>query len=370
MTPVRHWSGNETRALRQAQRMSVRIFAEYLGVAVRTVTKWESLGATTSPRPDSQAILDTALARADADAQRRFELLLASGDVHVGRTRYRGTPNPGTPREWQYETWTDDLDRALFSLAKQDFARSASLVDRWLRRFGAQDLDGNGLYLRARSLALLGDIRVDQGNIHGPHSARTSYCGALRWFRELGIPRRAAQVELSLVVIDEMLGHVESAAKRYTALAADDRLCGRDRARATLWVGTALAKHGDHERAIVAMGEASKCFDELDEPVDWAAAQQKLALAHRGAGRLSDALRYVEVARSNCPPETPMQRVRMGTAHAHILLSDQATAENGLQMLDEAARESQLFGMAHRLASNMAIRQGFERARQRGRGRS
>jgi hypothetical protein len=43
--------------------MSTRAFAEHLGVALRTVAKWESLGAETQPRPDTQAILDTAHAQ-------------------------------------------------------------------------------------------------------------------------------------------------------------------------------------------------------------------------------------------------------------------------------------------------------------------
>lgn len=57
-------------------RLSVRAFAEHLGVAPRTVSKWENHGAATFPLPDTQAILDTALSRADEDAKQRFELLV------------------------------------------------------------------------------------------------------------------------------------------------------------------------------------------------------------------------------------------------------------------------------------------------------
>jgi len=59
---VTYWTGREAKALRHALRLSVRAFAEDLGVAVRTVTKWEALGAGTTPRPFLQATLDTALA--------------------------------------------------------------------------------------------------------------------------------------------------------------------------------------------------------------------------------------------------------------------------------------------------------------------
>jgi hypothetical protein len=56
--------------------MSIRGFANHLGVAARTVSKWEERGAATFPLPDTQAILDMALHRADDSAQKRFELFL------------------------------------------------------------------------------------------------------------------------------------------------------------------------------------------------------------------------------------------------------------------------------------------------------
>ena len=45
------WSGRETLALRTALRMTVEAFAEHLGVAVRTVAKWEALGPKIVPTP-------------------------------------------------------------------------------------------------------------------------------------------------------------------------------------------------------------------------------------------------------------------------------------------------------------------------------
>ena len=48
---VRLWTGREARALRAALRLSVRAFAEHLGVAARTVSKWEQLGQATHPAP-------------------------------------------------------------------------------------------------------------------------------------------------------------------------------------------------------------------------------------------------------------------------------------------------------------------------------
>ncbi len=63
-------------------------------------------------------------------------------------------------------------------------------------------------------------------------------------------------------------------ARRYAQLASDERLSARDRARARLWVGTALAKDGDHEYAARAMAGAARRFEELGEAQDWSVAQQ------------------------------------------------------------------------------------------------
>lgn len=110
------------------------------------------------------------------------------------------------------------------------------------------------------------------------------------------------------------------------------------------------------------MDEAIQRFEQLEEPDDWSVAHQKLALAYRGAGDLGNALRYIEVALANRSADSPMQRVRLDTAHAHILLSDKATSDNGLRLLDEAADTSRTFGMSHQLASIEGIRSVFERA--------
>ncbi|RSM90674.1 transcriptional regulator [Kibdelosporangium aridum] len=356
MASVRQWTGREARALRHALRLSVRAFADHLGVAVRTVTKWESLGAETSPRPDTQAILDTALMQADADAKLRFELLLTDG----------GTPTKGYyqsgPREWDYETWTDDLGRAAACLARQDFKFAASLVDRWLRRFDPHSLDSHGLYLHARSLVLLGDLQRDQGDIRGPLSARQTYRKAQQLFHDLDVPRRAAQVELSLAVVNEMAGQLQSAAERYEVLADDERLSQRDQTRAQLWIGTALSKDGNNGYAVHVMQAATERFEELEEPDDWSVAHQKLALAYRGAGDLGNALRFIDVALSHRSPDSPMQHVRLDTAHAHILLSDKETSHSGLNLLDQAASTAREYGMSHQLGSIEGIRHAFEKA--------
>ncbi|MBT2383577.1 DNA-binding transcriptional regulator [Streptomyces sp. ISL-11] len=353
MATVHHWTGLEARALRLALRMSVRAFAGHLGVAVRTISKWEKLLASIEPRSDTQAILDTALARADAAAHLRFETFLSEADKPLATGR---RITAAGPRAWEYESWTDDLDRIVVALSRQNFSFADSLLGRWLSRFATPQLDDKGLYLLARSTALSGDLKRDQGAVLGPLSAQHAYAGARSIFSQLDIPRRVAQLDLSLAVVAEMSGRLETAARQYERLAVDDRLARRDRARARLWVGTALSKDGNHDYATRVMLAATRDFEDLAEPDDWSVAHQKLALAHRGAGDLASALHFIDIARSTGATDSPMQRVRLNTAHGHILLSDPATRDDGLQALDLAAKLATRCGMSHQLSSIESIR--------------
>jgi formylglycine-generating enzyme required for sulfatase activity len=78
VTTVQRWSGGEVRALRHATRMSLREFAQHLGVSHRMVSKWEAGGERIQPRPVNQAALDTCLARAAPDVQTRFAAVVAA----------------------------------------------------------------------------------------------------------------------------------------------------------------------------------------------------------------------------------------------------------------------------------------------------
>ncbi|MFF4693405.1 helix-turn-helix domain-containing protein [Streptomyces sp. NPDC001307] len=344
MVSVQQWTGREASALRAALRMSTRAFAEHLGVALRTVAKWESLGPQTQPRPDTQAILDTALARADAAAQARFEALLF--------------PERKSTRAADYETWTEDIERAVVCISRQNFPFASTLLNRWLTGHDPHALDDKGIYLYGRSLVLLGDLQRDQGAILGPLSASHSYLTARGMFTQLNIPRRVAQIELSLAVVQEMSGQLETSARSYERLITDERLSRRDRARARLWVGTALSKEGDNEYATKIMATATREFEELGEPEDWSVAHQKLALAHRGTGDLKQALHYIDIARTTGTVDSPMQRVRLDTAYGHILLSDAATRNDGLSVLDQAAQVARQYGLSHQLRSIEGIRKG------------
>jgi tetratricopeptide (TPR) repeat protein len=349
---VQQWTGREASALKSALRLSVRDFAAQLGVSARAVSYWDRHGGKISLRPDTQSILDTALAGAPLDVHIRFEQHLES----------RGTRRPTScgPRAWEYETWADDLDRVVGALSRQDFATSGALLDRWSRRWDPDDFDTRGLYLFGRTAALLGDTRRDQGNILGPGSARSAYERARTAYVQLDVPRRVAQAELSLAVIGEMAGRLDTAARQYERLAGDDRLSPRDKARSLLWVGTTLTKAGRHDFAGRVMLRATRVFEDLGEPEDWSVAHQKLALAARGAGDLARALQYIDTARTTGVVDSPMQRVRLDTAHAHVLLSEPATRTEGFRILDRTATDAACYGMAHQLRSIESIRTTYE----------
>jgi DNA-binding XRE family transcriptional regulator len=87
MAEVDRWTGRETRLLRHALRLTVRDFAEDLGVSPRTVSKWEAGGADHEPRPELQRALDTLLGRATGAEQVRLREALSgtiSGSPHTG----------------------------------------------------------------------------------------------------------------------------------------------------------------------------------------------------------------------------------------------------------------------------------------------
>lgn len=91
-TNVQRWTGRESRALREAKRMSTRDFAAHLGVSDRMVSKWEAGDDDIQPRPVNQAALDTSLAQSDPETQARFEALC--GRTSAAAFEHRAAPAP------------------------------------------------------------------------------------------------------------------------------------------------------------------------------------------------------------------------------------------------------------------------------------
>jgi hypothetical protein len=78
MVVVRRWTGREATALRHARRMSIRAYAAHLGVAVATVSNWDSRGEHARLNTETQQLLDIDLGRASEDVRQRFGAALGS----------------------------------------------------------------------------------------------------------------------------------------------------------------------------------------------------------------------------------------------------------------------------------------------------
>src|ERR1700721_4090206 len=78
MQVITTWTGGDADLLRQSLRMTNESFAEYLGVAVRTVANWRKQPEII-PKPSIQEALDTALERAPDRAKAQFTQLPERG---------------------------------------------------------------------------------------------------------------------------------------------------------------------------------------------------------------------------------------------------------------------------------------------------
>lgn len=169
---VNQWSGRETRLLRHALRLTVRTFAEDLGVCVRTVSKWEAVGAGLTPRPELQAALDTMLRRSTVEDRERFHA------VFGGAARRDGPAGSGgagaglavatTEAEW--EPITPSFDLRQVGAALQDARRylDDGVVDHFRRRVTLLKTDdgqpGTGAVLPL-ILSLLGAVQQHAGEV-------------------------------------------------------------------------------------------------------------------------------------------------------------------------------------------------------------
>ncbi|MFI5959229.1 helix-turn-helix domain-containing protein [Cryptosporangium sp. NPDC051539] len=149
MTAVTHWTGREARALREALRLSIRDFADRLGVAARTISNWESAGSEIRPRPDMQAVLDTALAQASGPARDRFTHLMSGADDDVL------APEPRPARVLPALT-ADDLSKIIAALDDARRYFDGDVVAQFRQRLGMLAHDDGSLGPRAALPAALG----------------------------------------------------------------------------------------------------------------------------------------------------------------------------------------------------------------------
>ncbi|MBI1759068.1 MAG: helix-turn-helix transcriptional regulator [Actinobacteria bacterium] len=132
MTTVDRWSGRDTRLLRHALRLTVRDFAEDLGVSPRTVSKWEAGGATLQPRPELQRALDTMLARASDEERTRFTEALdrTHTDGEFDGSGGLTTAHPGTEARVAGLPATQSLTEA-HAVVADSAARTAAFAVWW-----------------------------------------------------------------------------------------------------------------------------------------------------------------------------------------------------------------------------------------------
>lgn len=174
-------------------------------------------------------------------------------------------------------------------------------------------------------------------------------------YRALGQRRRVAQTELALTVLREMRGDTDGSAEAYDDLAHDERLTRLDRARARLWVGTALTKAprptADKAVAVLAIATAIAEFEDLEEFEDWFVAHQKLALAHLAQGTINQAHDAMDTAMANRQDRSPLQKVKLETARGHLLLADQGTRRAGIALLEACRADAEARHLTHQVAS-------------------
>ena len=135
MQVVTEWTGGHADALRQALRMTNESFAEYLGVAVRTVAYWRRRPEI-RPKSVMQEVLDAALERASDQAKAQFALLLSEA-YHAPDRRDKAKPfvvafDSMTNRKWNRDdvrALSQSFDSALERSAVEDIERLAHM---WL----------------------------------------------------------------------------------------------------------------------------------------------------------------------------------------------------------------------------------------------
>ena len=103
MDVVTGWTGRTGCALQAALRMSNDAFAAHLDIGVRTIADWHQK-PDLRPRPETQQLLDTALARATPDVAERFAVLTGQPPPAVSARRDEN----GASADAEYRLITDE----------------------------------------------------------------------------------------------------------------------------------------------------------------------------------------------------------------------------------------------------------------------
>ena len=375
MVTVECWTGAETKALRQAMRMSIRAFAAYLGIDARTVNKWEARYTTIILRPHTQELMDTALQRAPEEVQTRFnQTVLSARQEQRGNANRSAAPaehdphtepTPGTdvvvasPDDLQLVVWEGE------PLSVDDEHEALELA----RRVAASDVSAETL---GRLEGIVDDLAVKYSvtpprELIGPVRRHVSYV------MRLLDARKTLDEHRRLLVVGSWLSLI--AATLYTDL--------ERRAAANSWLATAasLAKQadqheiyawcyeteawqaltdGDYHHAVELSQAAQRFAPRGSSAAIQATAQEGRAWARLGqAQQTYDALNRVErfVSRMT-KPDTPEHHYRYDPdkAEAYVAttlawLGDVASEHHARHVVATLTQEAEAGRWPRRLAS-------------------
>jgi hypothetical protein len=177
MDVVTGWTGRAACALQAALRMSNVAFAAHLDIGVRTVADWHEKPGM-RPRPETQQLLDTALARATAEERERFAVLTGRSPTAVSVRK----DDNGAAADAEHRLITDqNISGALARLdqlagwepgtARRQVAARLDGLD----RRDLLDRAGRRRRIGRRAVAdALGEYYRDQA---GEHARYRAYCG-------------------------------------------------------------------------------------------------------------------------------------------------------------------------------------------------
>jgi len=225
MTPVVRWTGRQTLALRQARRMSIRAFAEHLGVAVGSVTNWEHRGDAIRLRGETQEILDRDLALAPPDVRQRFDADMAqaapppAAAVPVDPTWTRPDTGSGEHAEPRTASLADQRLRLRFALANPEHVDQVTAA--YLReQVTALDLR----YDRIPSATLLGEA----GHWYGQITFLRDHASTVDVRRDLNLAVAESAILMGKLVWDASMRRDHRTALAYFDQAEHAAIAGND----------------------------------------------------------------------------------------------------------------------------------------------
>lgn len=281
MVTMGQWTGRETRLLRHALRLTVRDFAEDLGVSPRTVSKWETAGTHRTPRPELQAALDTLLTRATEEPQTRFTDALRQVTEAPSGWPDHGVADRSTTRQLDLVAIAELREQLRSLAAAYDLTPSVSLLAPAARcqaeitvlrtQASSGPLRRELFAAEAEASTLMGQLFWDASQRRNHATARQYFEQAVEVAREIHDPVAEAHAILRQSFI-ALYGEVDPLA----GLALADQAADLSRERSLVLAGLALLHVAE---AHAMLGDRAACERALDEAETSFAARSDLDAA-------------------------------------------------------------------------------------------